>query len=243
MAHYALIGKTLSHSYSKRYFDAFFDSEGLGHTYDLLEMDSLDDLGLAIEDKQLSGFNVTIPYKERILPMLSGLSEEAKAIGAVNVVSVKGKQLIGFNTDAPAFLETLRPLLRPHHTSALILGTGGASKAVAFALQKLGVDYHFVSRNPQADNQVSYREASARVRDTFLIVNATPLGTFPAVEGIPPLDLESVGERHLVYDLVYNPAQTRLLKAAAAQGAATKNGQSMLDRQAELAYRIWTNGE
>ncbi|MCQ2298311.1 MAG: shikimate dehydrogenase [Bacteroidales bacterium] len=240
MAHFALIGRRLVHSYSKRYFDNKFCAEGLPHTYDLLELATIDELGYVIEDHQLSGFNVTIPYKQQIMPLLSGLDAEAKAIGAVNVVKVHGKQLIGYNTDAPAFRDTLMPHLKPYHTNALVLGTGGAAKALGHVLNQLGIQHTFVSRTPDS-RSIDYREASSRLASTPILINATPVGTYPNVYDMPELELKGLSTKHLVYDLIYNPSPSRLLNEASKYGADTENGLGMLYRQAELSFMIWAN--
>lgn len=238
MPHFALIGKSLGHSFSKQYFDENFSVEGRDYSYRLLPMPSLAELGPAIERYQLSGFNVTIPYKEKILPLLDGISQEAHAIGAVNVVKCQGRQLIGFNTDAPAFGETIEPLLSPHHTEALILGNGGAAKAVRYALENRNIRCHIVSRNP-GNGTIGYPEASEMLSRVFLVVNTTPVGTYPDVDQMPPIALDHVDSRHLCYDLIYNPSSTALMKAFAAQGAVAKGGLDMLHRQAELSWEIW----
>lgn len=235
---YGLIGKTLDHSFSKRYFDEFFSREGLPHTYELIEIPSIYCLGDEIERRQLAGFNITIPYKEQILPMLDATSHEAHRIGAVNVAKRQGKQLIGFNTDAPAFRATLLPLLKPHHTDALILGTGGASKAVAYALTELGISHTLVSRSPK-DGQIGYAEAYERAHSTFLIVNCTPVGTTPNDTQSPWLRPEVIGHKHLCYDLIYNPSPTAFLSEAGKRGAATQGGLEMLHLQAALSWKIW----
>ena len=203
-------------------------------------MDSVVDLRQWVEENHIKGFNVTIPYKEAVIPHLDQLDPSAQAIGAVNCVEVASNRLIGHNTDAPAFLETLQPLLQPHHHSALILGTGGAAKAVGYALRQLGIGYLLVSRTPeQHTDAVSYSDAASLVGDHLLIINATPVGMYPNVDDSPwpyPLLLD---ERHLCYDLVYNPSPTRFLREAEAAGAHTCGGLSMLERQAQLSWEIW----
>ena len=200
-----------------------------------------------VEERGLLGFNVTIPYKRSIIPSLDSLSDEARAIGAVNCVVVSHSDgrlmLTGHNTDATAFEQTLRPLLRECHTSALILGTGGAAQAVAYVLGKLGIDYKFVSRtpwqSPQPQHTISYSRAIEMADTHLLIVNATPLGMSPDVDSTPWLDSGLLTTRHLCYDLIYNPAPTRFLREAAAQGATTIGGMAMLQQQATLCYALW----
>lgn len=239
MSHFALIGQTLVHSYSKRYFDARFAAEHQPHTYELVELARIEDVGLEIERRRLSGFNVTIPYKQQIMPLLSGISQEAREIGAVNVVALQGHQLVGFNTDAPAFLQTLKPHLRSYHTAALVLGTGGASRAVAYALRQLGIRYTLVSRAPRETDQIDYDEANRRIKHTPILINATPAGTYPHVDEMPPIDTSLIGRGHLVYDLIYNPSPSRLLSEARHQRADIIDGLGMLHRQADLSFEIW----
>ena len=233
--HYALIGKHLGHSWSQRWFEAMFAREGLeGHSYTLHEMPTLDGLRQWICREHILGFNVTIPYKQAIMPMLDSVSREADAIGAVNCVVVGGGRLVGHNTDAPAFAQTL-PANAPGN-AALILGTGGAAQAVAYALKTLGIKYQMVSRHPSGD-AIGYSEANLRAREFDILVNATPAGMWPDVDSTPwPYGLEGFG---LVYDLVYNPSPTLLLRQAAAAGAATVDGLAMLQRQAELSWQLW----
>ncbi len=238
MKHYALVGRKLGHSWSQRWFEERFVSEGLKDcTYSLHEMATLDGLRQWVDEEHIGGFNVTIPYKQAILPLLDALSPEAEAIGAVNCVCVNNGTLTGHNTDAPAFAETLGGSeARSEKKGALILGTGGASRAVAYALKNLGIDFLHVSRNP-AGKSIGYPEAAARALEFDLLVNATPVGMWPDVDATPwPYDLEQF---HIVYDLIYNPSPTLLLKQAAAAGATTVDGLAMLHRQAELSWQLW----
>lgn len=240
MNNYGLIGKTLRHSYSKDFFDKKFSNEGLvDYSYQLYELASIANLREWALSKNLQGFNVTVPYKEAIMSQLEGLSTEAQAIGAVNVVKVQEGQLWGYNTDAAAFESTLRPLLQPWHSSALILGTGGAAKGVAYALRKLNIDYRFVSRTKHDARTLTYPEAVNAARENFLIVNATPVGMFPNNADTPWKDTQTLSPRHLCYDLVYNPEKTLFLQQAEITGASIQNGLSMLYSQAELSWRIW----
>ena len=247
--HYALVGEKLSHSFSKAYFDAkFANSKSDGYSYRLLELDSLAGLRQKVQELQLDGFNVTIPYKEQMLHMLDEVDPTTAAIGAANTVKVirhdNQLMLIGYNTDAPAFLETLRPLLRDWHHKALILGTGGASKAVAWALRQLGIAHRFVSRTPlkhvgQGIDTVAYDEAFQLADSHLLIVNCTPVGMYPHIEESPWKTPAVLTPKHLCYDLIYNPERTRFLLDATERGAATANGLAMLHRQADMAYTIW----
>lgn len=233
-----LIGRKLSHSFSKRYFG---EKYGIS-TYSLIELASLAELPEAIESFHLDGFNVTIPYKRDIIPMLDEVDPVAKEIGAVNTVVVRG--LKGYNTDAPAFLETLRPLLSIHHKRAIILGTGGASLAVSWALEQLGIEYRTVSRSPLAhSNSISYDEARDLVEqeDYNIIINATPVGMYPKNDATPWCWPELLNTRHLCYDLIYNPSPTLFLQQAASNGATVVDGLAMLHCQADLAYKLWAS--
>ena len=258
MGHYALIGRRLGHSWSQRWFEERFAREGLTDcTYRLHETESLDGLRRWVEEERIDGFNVTIPYKQAILPLLDELSPEAEAIGAVNCVVVRDGRLTGHNTDAPAFAssefgvrstssrglpQSSELMDAPANSelrspnSALILGTGGAARAVGYALKGLGIKYLYVSRNPQG-TAIGYTEAAARRQEFDMLVNATPVGMWPAVNTTPwPYSLEGF---RLVYDLIYNPSPTLLLRQAAAAGAATRDGLAMLHRQAELSWQLW----
>ena len=207
--------------------------------YDLPEIAAFPDLLGRYPD--LQGLNVTIPYKEAVIPYLDHLEEKAREIGAVNTIRVHGGRLEGYNTDVLGFRESLRPLLRKTDRKALILGTGGASKAVAHGLRELGLDYRFVSRNPK-QGQLAYADLDTALMEQHqVLVNCTPLGTFPAVEKAPPLPYEALGSSHLLYDLIYNPAETTFLRKGRLQGARTKNGLEMLELQAEASWNIWTS--
>lgn len=243
-----LIGNPLGHSWSQRWFEEMFQREGIeGATYGLFPLPSLDGLREWVLQEDLAGFNVTIPYKEAVIPYLDGLSEEAHAIGAVNCVCVRDGRLTGHNTDAPAFRETLLPRLKPWHTRALVLGTGGASKAVSHVLRGLGVEVTLVSRGrtrgyaptKRLSRVVSYAEAAELMGSHLLVVNATPVGMYPATEATPWPYADRWTARHLAYDLVYNPAPTLFLKQASEHGAATLGGLPMLHRQAELSWDLW----
>lgn len=209
---------------------------GIDADYRLYDLADLSTLKALVTDERLNGFNVTIPYKEDILPHLDGLSDEARAIGAVNTVAVRDGKLIGHNTDWIGFRDSLLPLLQPHHRKALILGTGGASKAIVYALTSLGIASEFVSR----DKALTYDRVNVTVMaGSQLVINCTPLGTYPDVDAFPLLPYECFSVGHIAYDLVYNPSQTQFLMRAAQYGAVTKNGLDMLKRQAEAAWNIW----
>ncbi len=247
-----LIGKSLTHSFSPVYFTSKFVSEGLNnHQYKAYEIEQLDELKLheLILNEQLDGFNVTIPYKESILPFMNELSDDASAIGAVNTVVVHWTNtanytLKGYNTDWTGFLKSIRPFLTTHHQKALILGTGGASKAIGYALKTLGIDCFYVSRfrDNHKTNQLIYEDLNKIAIEQFkLIINTTPLGTVPAIESYPNIPYHFIGKDHLLCDLVYNPSETQFMKQGKAHGAAVINGLGMLQFQADEAWAIWKN--
>lgn len=246
MGKYGLIGKRLAHSFSKDYFERKFRDEGLTNcSYELIELPGLEGLRNIVAARGLAGFNVTIPYKERILPLLDSIDSVALEVGAVNTVSVLRNEdgnlhLRGYNTDAPAFLETLRPMLQGRHRNALILGTGGAAKAVAWALDQLGIAYRFVSRTPESHRSaIGYSEIPSYCTEPLVIVNATPVGMFPDTCSSPWPFPELLTRDFLCYDLVYNPSPTLFLQQAAAHGATVVDGLRMLHLQAEKAWEMW----
>lgn len=242
---YGLIGFPLTHSFSKKYFTEKFEKEGiLNASYELFPMETLKDFRKFIaEHPELKGLNVTIPHKENVIAYLTELDELAIKIGAVNCIKIEDGKLKGYNTDAIGFRQSIKPFLETQHERALILGTGGASKAIHYVLNEIGIDCFTVTRDKSklVSNKVfEYSELNEYMMKSFkLIVNCTPLGTFPAVETAPDLPYEFIREGHLLYDLVYNPAETEFLKRGKNQGAANVNGLSMLQLQAEEAWRIW----
>ena len=236
-----LIGKTLSHSFSKNYFARKFEKEQLHNfKYDNFELASIDEFPDLIQSTpNLLGLNVTIPYKKEVISFLDEISDEAETVGAVNTILKKRNKLLGFNTDVIGFRQSLEPLLKSHHTKALILGTGGAAEAVAFVLGQLNIDFLFVSRSPK-DKQLSYAQVDAAVLENYLIIiNTTPVGTHPQINNAPVIDYSNLTEQHLLYDLVYNPTETLFLQKGKLQGAGIKNGLEMLEMQAEAAWKIW----
>lgn len=239
---FGLIGKNIHYSFSKKYFTDKFEHHFFDNChYKNYDLESIREFPKLVEEtKGLVGLNVTIPYKETIIPYLDKVDKKAKKIGAVNCITVsKKKKLKGYNTDYYGFKKSLKPLLKKHHTKALILGTGGASKAIAFALKKMNIEYDFVSRNPN-EYEFSYKELTAEIFAEYtIIINATPVGTHPNVKDCPALDYSLFTSQHIAYDLVYNPEKTAFLKQAKAHGATIKNGYEMLVFQAEKAWEIW----
>lgn len=240
---YGLIGHPLSHSFSKKYFTEKFEKENITDSkYELFDIDHINKLKSVLEENSnLKGLNVTIPYKEDVIPFLTKLSAEAKEIGAVNTIKIDGNILIGHNTDYFGFKQSLKPFIEINHERALILGTGGASKAVAYALKSININCLFVSRNPKNENEISYDEVNKYViKHHQIIVNTTPVGTFPNVNEKPLIDYDAITSNHLLYDLVYNPTETIFLKKGKEKGAITINGYQMLQLQAEKAWEIWS---
>lgn len=242
MRKFGLLGKQLSHSFSKQFFTEKFEREGIAAVYENIEIPVIEDVVSILGTGGFSGLNVTIPYKEAIIPYLDELSGEARAIGAVNVVAFRDGKTIGHNTDAFGFHQSIKPFLTNKHERALILGTGGASKAIAFVFQSIGVDVLWISRTPQGNKQFPYEAINEHMlRACKVIVNCTPVGTFPDVDQCVPFPFDYLTPDHLVIDLIYNPEQTRFLRESAAQGATTLNGLSMLKEQALKAWAIWMN--
>jgi shikimate dehydrogenase len=243
---FGLIGATVSHSFSKSYFDEKFFREGLrDYHYELFPLKNITDLEPLLKDtKGLSGLNVTIPYKEQVLQYLDEVDGFAKKIGAVNVIKIKDGKLKGYNTDSEAFLETIEKWLpKDNKFKALILGTGGSSKAVREALKKLKIDFNLVSREPRKGilTYDALEKNPKVISESHLIINTTPLGMSPNTETMPAIDFEYIGPEHFVYDLIYNPARTMFLQKAEMRGATIKNGLEMLHVQAEKSWVIWNN--
>lgn len=243
---FGLIGSTVSHSFSKAYFDEKFFNEGLrDYHYDLYPLKNVDELKTLLkENPDLYGLNVTIPYKEQVLKFLNDIDPFAKTIGAVNVIKIKNGKLKGFNTDSDAFLESVDKWFpNTEGSKALILGTGGSSKAVQFALKKLNINFKLVSREKTlGDYTYEDLEKNPTIISTSnLIINTTPLGMTPDMNAMPPIDYELLGPTHFVYDLIYNPARTKFLQKAEMRGTTIKNGLEMLHIQAEKAWVIWNN--
>ncbi len=245
MKQYGLIGYPLTHSFSKRFFTEKFENEMVDARYTNFEIDTIEKFPDIIQSyPDLTGLNVTIPYKEQIIPFLEEIDDAARKAGAVNTIKIVrnsgGVQLKGFNTDTWGFENSLRPLLKNHHTNALILGTGGASKAIKYVLNKLGIQYISASIEELNENEIRYEEINrSLMEENLLIINATPLGTYPNVDTFPPIPYEHITEKHLLFDLVYNPGITKFLEKGKKRGAAIKNGYEMLIGQANKSYEIW----
>ena len=237
MRHYGIIGFPLLHSFSARYFNEKFLKEGIEAEYSLYPLKELTSERMNELLDSLDGMNVTFPYKQTVIPYLERLDETAEVIGAVNVVY----QRVGYNTDCLGFMASIRPLLRNFDRQALVLGTGGASKAVCYGLRKLGITPTLVSRTPAA-GMLSYKDINAEVLTVHtIVVNCTPLGMLPDEDSCPVIPFEYISARHLLFDCVYNPEKTLFLRNGKAQGALTKNGMEMLVGQAKAAWKIWNN--
>jgi len=241
MRQFGLIGKTLGHSFSKSYFEDYFkknEVEAIFSNFELAEIEQI----TAVFDQTISGLSVTIPYKENIIPFLDEVTQDVTQIGAVNCVQFKDGKTIGHNTDVYGFQQSIKPFLTNQHERAIILGTGGASKAVKFVLEKIGLDCIFISRNPKGEKEFSYEEINSYMLNACkLIVNTTPVGTFPNVTEKIEFPYSFLTDKHLVVDLIYNPAETAFLKNAKERGSTTLNGETMLKQQAMKAWEIWND--
>lgn len=240
---FGLVGRNIEYSFSRRYFSEKFKALHLEHcsyvNFDIPEISNFQDI--IAKNPTLCGLNVTIPYKEVVIPFLSELSAEARQIGAVNTIEIKPEGLKGHNTDCFGFEQSIRPYLKDHHKKALILGSGGASKAVAFVFRKLGIEHLLVSRNP-TKSEISYSDiGETLLNDYLIIVNATPIGTFPKVSLKPDLPYQYLSPKHLLYDLVYNPLETAFMSNGRQRQATAINGLKMLELQAEKAWEIWSD--
>ncbi len=240
MKKYALIGKSLKHSFSPSFFQQYFADNEIEATYDNIELPSIDEF---VNVKAwYDGFNVTIPYKEEIIPYLDKVDSVAEKVGAVNTVKVVDDKLIGFNTDVIGFSRMIKPFLARQHERAIIFGTGGASKAVEYVLKDLGIDVLFVSRKPREENHFSYDDVNEHMLSACkLLVNCTPVGTYPDVEACLDVPYEYLTNEHLVIDLIYNPEMTEFLNRSKQQGAMILNGGEMLRIQAMESYNIWVS--
>lgn len=238
-----LLGKNISYSFSRTYFKEKFQKEGIKNTsYENFDIDTIELFPSIIENtKGLKGLNVTIPYKEQVIPYLDKINKKAKAIGAVNTIRItkKGK-LVGYNTDCYGFKKSIKPYIKKHHKKALILGTGGASKAIAYTLEDMGIAYDYVSRKLSDGIQFSYETLTAEdVKNHQIIINSTPLGTFPDINECPNIPYQAINKNHILFDLIYNPEETKFLSHGKKNHATTINGLNMLKLQAEKAWSIW----
>ena len=245
MKKYGLIGFPLTHSFSKRFFTEKFEKENVDASYENFEIEEISWFPEVVRNNpELIGLNVTIPHKQGVIPFLDELDEAAEKVGAVNTVKISRQgehiHLKGFNTDTWGFETTLKPLLKSHHTKALILGTGGASKAIKYVLNKLGIGFISASIEELQENEIRYEDIDEKMlAERLLVINATPLGTYPKVETFPPIPYEFLTEKHLLFDLVYNPEITQFMEKGKNKGAVVKNGYEMLVQQALKSYEIW----
>lgn len=243
MRRFGLLGYPLSHSFSQQYFTDKFAALGLtDHVYENFSLPSIEEFAHVLETKtDLCGFNITIPYKKQVLAFLDDAAEVVKAIGACNCVQIKNGKRTGYNTDVVGFEQSLLPFLKPQHNGALILGTGGASVAVEYVLQKRGITVQYVSRSAVA-GAIAYSDITAATLATHqLVINCTPLGMYPKVDDCPELPYEFLTPQHHLYDLIYNPVETKFLAKGKERGASIQNGQEMLILQAEESWRIWNS--
>ena len=238
-----LLGKNISYSFSRSYFKEKFQKEGINNiSYENFDLENIDLLPqLIVNTPNLKGFNITIPYKEAVIPYLDRLNKKAKEIGAVNTVRISKKgKLVGYNTDFYGFKKSISPILSKKHKSALILGTGGASKAIAYTFKSLDIPCFYVSRNASKHVSYTYDTLSEDIiKQHLIIVNCTPLGTFPNITNCPNIPYNGITKNHVLYDLIYNPEETQFLKNGKEHGATISNGLRMLELQAEKAWSIW----
>lgn len=246
MDKYGLIGYPLKHSFSISYFNEKFQSENIDAEYVNFEIPRIEDFMEVVEENpNLRGLNVTIPYKEQVIPYLDELDKDTAKIGAVNVIKIipQGKgdvKLVGYNSDIIGFTRSIEPLLQSHHVKALILGTGGASKAVFHGLANLGIEATFVSRTKKSNDILTYQELTPEImQEHTVIVNTTPLGMYPNVDACPDIPYDQLTPNHLLYDLLYNPHETLFMKKGMGRGATVKNGLEMLLLQAFVSWEIW----
>lgn len=239
---YGLIGYPLSHSFSRRYFTKKFEEEGLTDCrYELFAIETIDKLdGLLTANPELRGLNVTVPYKRQVISFLDSTNNLPKGLDACNCILIRNGKLDGYNTDHVGFEKSLRPLLQPHHQQALVLGNGGATIAVTYVLKKLGIGFEIVSRELHDNSTLTYPDINEDVLNRCsVIINTTPLGMYPHVDNRPPIPYQYITEKHLLYDLVYNPEKTLFLQKGEERGAMIKNGEELLVLQAEESWRIW----
>ncbi len=240
---FGLLGKNISYSFSRGYFTEKFNELNLTkNKYVNFDIEQIEEFSSIIKnEKNISGINVTIPYKEEVMKYLDKLDVTAKKIGAVNTIKItKRGNLKGYNSDVVGFENSIKPFLKAHHKKALILGTGGASKAIAFALKKNKIKFKFVSRNPEGKKEISYDSLSEeKLQKYTVIINCTPIGTSPDIKKCPNIPYQYLNEKHLLFDLIYNPEVSTFLSKGKEKGATIKNGYEMLELQAEESWRIW----
>lgn len=239
---FGLIGYPLTHSFSKKYFTEKFEKEGLKDCrYELFSIPNINDLSsILASHPELSGLNVTIPYKKSVITFLDDRSNLPSGLDACNCIQIINGKLIGFNTDVTGFQKSFQGSLDAHHTHALILGSGGAAEAVAFALRNLNINYLFVTRQPAGDNSIRYDQIDAQLLSKYsIVINTTPVGTFPAVDVCPEIPYKLLSERHYLFDLVYNPEKSMFLSKGEKRGATIRNGYEMLEIQADESWKIW----
>lgn len=236
---YGLLGYPLSHSFSKKYFDEKFVSENIDATFQNFSLENISLLKNVLQQKELKGFAITIPYKREVISFLHESTEAVKKMNACNCVKIKNGKLFGYNTDVIGFEKSFIKQLQPHHTKALILGTGGASSAVEFVMEKLNIQYKFVSRSKK-ENQLMYADVNESVLQEYtVIINASPVGTSPKIDECPNIPYQYLSAKNYLFDLVYNPSETKFLHLGKQQGATVQNGYEMLVLQAEENWKIW----
>lgn len=242
MRKFGLIGKSLSHSFSKSFFENYFSLNKIEASFDNYEFQNSEDLKSFLSRKDVLGCSVTIPYKEQIIPFLDDLTEEAKEVGAVNCIKLENNRWVGYNTDVFGFKQSIKPFLTNKHEKALVIGTGGAAKAVAYVLKEIGIEVLNISRIPQKRNEFGFEDINEyMLKACKLIINTSPVGMFPNDHETIPFPFSFLTSEHLVVDLIYNPEETLFLKEAKAIGAMILNGASMLKEQALKSWDIWNN--
>ena len=240
---FGLIGHSLYHSFSKKYFTEKFEKEEITEcSYDLFPLKTIDDLPvLILNHPELEGLNVTIPYKKKVLSFLDA-THIPEGLNACNCINISAGKLVGYNTDINGFEKSLKPLLKSYHKKALVLGNGGATAAVIYVLEKLRIEFDIVSRRRNTGSAFIYQEIDKSIiEQRTIIINTTPLGMYPDTETCPDIPYQFISDRHLLYDLVYNPAKTLFLQKGEERGATIKNGEEMLVLQAEESWRIWNS--
>jgi len=240
---YGLVGKSISYSFSEKYFTEKFKKNKIQNcTYKNFDLNNIKDLVSILKENDLKGLNITIPYKEQVLSYLDEIEDNAKLIGAINTIKInKDKTLTGYNTDFIGFINTLRPHINSNCKKALILGTGGASKAIEYGLKKLNIESKKISRNKKKGDLTYLEIDSDLIKEYQIIINTTPLGTYPDIENYPDIPYKYLTKKHICYDLTYNPDETTFLRKSKKKGAITINGLRMLEIQAEESWKIWNN--